>query len=325
MLCVLSDSAFSRFKTIMIQDNIRNIFNDFTNKFKKNYLNEIEKNFKYVKFNEKFRNLNKFKNKYRHRLGVTKFFDLDEDEFHKTYLTFKMKASESLPIIQMDSVGSSSVVVASTIDWSQKIPNWEPREQKKCGCCWAFSAVGNIEALYFIKYKKFKSFSEQYLLNCVKTNQGCDGGTMLNAFKYIISSKKLVAMSSAPYLALLKTCNYSKFKTAVSITGYKFSDTTDENQIASWLVKNGPLSIGINGIYLQYYQGGIIDLSKDECNPLDLNHAALLVGYGIENGVEYWKIRNSWGTDWGEDGYFRVSKGKGTCGINNYVISAIIN
>ena len=94
----------------------------------------------------------------------------------------------------------------------------------------------------------------------------------------------------------------------------------------SWLLENGPLAVGINADTLLYYSSGILDDDEYSC-PQEyeyLNHEVVVVGYGVENGVNYWIVRNSWGDYWGEDGYFRVARGKGTCGINVDVVSAIV-
>jgi len=86
----------------------------------------------------------------------------------------------------------------------------------------------------------------------------------------------------------------------------------------------GPLSIALNAEPLQFYGGGILDLNESQCDPQGLNHAVAVVGYGNEDGKDYWIIRNSWGSKWGEKGYFRIARGKGTCGINKYISTADI-
>jgi len=91
-----------------------------------------------------------------------------------------------------------------------------------------------------------------------------------------------------------------------------------------FLYTNGPLAIAINADPFQYYIGGIIDEDEWSCDPEGLNHGVVLVGYGSEDGLDYWIIRNSWGDYWGEDGYVRVARGKGTCGVNTYVTTAVL-
>ena len=87
----------------------------------------------------------------------------------------------------------------------------------------------------------------------------------------------------------------------------------------------GVYSIAINADQLQNYMNGILDLDATECDPAGINHAVTMVGYGInEFGEKYWILKNSWGTDWGENGYFRVAFGKNVCGLQKYLFCSII-
>ena len=90
------------------------------------------------------------------------------------------------------------------------------------------------------------------------------------------------------------------------------------------LLKTGPLAIALNANKLQTYSSGIMDYNESECHHWGLNHAVVLVGYGIEEEKPFWIVRNSWGKNWGEDGYPRTARGKGVCGINNYITSAVL-
>jgi len=96
----------------------------------------------------------------------------------------------------------------------------------------------------------------------------------------------------------------------------------DETVIASALMTTGPLSVALNAELLQFYHKGVFNPLM--CNPKNLDHAVLLVGWGIEGSKPYWIVKNSWGTSWGEKGYFRILRGKGTCGINTQVTTAVL-
>ena len=129
-----------------------------------------------------------------------------------------------------------------------------------------------------------------------------------------------------PYVGYEESCKYDKSKVKVYITDIKHLNGTNEDDMTSWLLENGPLVAGFNADTLVYYSSGILDDDEYNC-PQDLgylNHDVVVVGYGVENGVKYWIVQNSWGIDWGEKGYFRVARGKGTCGINLDVVSAKI-
>ena len=103
--------------------------------------------------------------------------------------------------------------------------------------------------------------------------------------------------------------NKDKIEVKITMT---YISSTDEEVIKDYLYNTGPLAIGINANLLQFYYRGIINEDESKCDPKGLNHAVILVGYGTENGIEYWIVRNSWGSAWGEKGYFRVIRGKGT-------------
>lgn len=98
--------------------------------------------------------------------------------------------------------------------------------------------------------------------------------------------------------------------------------SSDENEIAMTLIANGPLSVLMDASTLSFYHKGIYNPSV--CNPTTLNHAVLLVGFGEDNGIDYWIVKNSWGTKWGEDGYFRIARGVNKCGIATGVTTAIM-
>jgi len=147
---------------------------------------------------------------------------------------------------------------------------------------------------------------------------------MQNAFDHLKSNGGLELYSNYSYTGKQGSCQFNKSKAAVQIAGWKSAGTTDEGKIRDMLYQTGPLSVAINAVVLQYYTSGIGDYSTSQCDPNGTNHAVTLVGYGTENGKDFWIVRNSWGANWGEQGYFRLARGKGTCGINTYAISAVM-
>ena len=98
--------------------------------------------------------------------------------------------------------------------------------------------------------------------------------------------------------------------------------STDEAAIAAELAATGPLSVVLNAQKLQFYHKGVY--SPTFCDAKKLDHAVLAVGYGTDGGKDYWTVKNSWGPKWGEDGYFRIKRGSGTCGINSHVTTGVL-
>lgn len=220
----------------------------------------------------------------------------------------------------------SSTTVPSAFDWRNCNAVTPVKNQGSCGCCWAFSSIGTIEGQYAIKYGYLVSLSEQQLMNCDTTDNGCSGGFMTTALNFAATNKLGVpGQGAVPYLGYKSTCNTNVGNT-VSVKGYSYAGSTSETVIMQFLYKVGPLAVSINSnSYLQNYSSGILNLSASQCSPSVINHAVTIVGYGVENGVNYWIVKNSWGADWGESGYFRIVRGTSACGINNYAVAAILN
>ena len=113
---------------------------------------------------------------------------------------------------------------------------------------------------------------------------------------------------------------YEKFKFLIAkVSTFYYSATSNEDSIAAMLYNAGPLAININATPLQFYKGGIFNPSS--CSS-SVNHGVAIVGYGTANGVPYWIVKNSWGENWGESGYFRIYRGKKLCGMTSTVIAA---
>jgi len=262
-------------------------------------------------------------------VGVTQFFDLTEQEFERNYLNFYIPFTELMYVIEQgdEQDGEEQTRLLQTIptnfDWRAQGAVTPVKNQGTCGACHAFSTVGNIESLYYIKYKQLIPMSEQQLLNCDTYNSGCNGGNMMFAYQYFQQSSGVVPQSSLPYTGITSTCAVANLTPVAKVINSIRYSTKDESYLAGYLYNIGPLAVAINGKLLAKYRGGIIG-SKTECDPYALNHAVLLVGYGVSGTQGYWIVKNSWGTNWGEAGYFRIAKGSGTCGINLFVTTAVI-
>ena len=113
----------------------------------------------------------------------------------------------------------------------------------------------------------------------------------------------------------------SKDGFAVEVASWK-AISTDEAEIAAALAATGPLSVVLNAQKLQFYKKRVY--SPMLCSKDKLDHAVLAVGYGTDDGKDYWTVKNSWGAKWGEDGYFRIKRGDGTCGINTHVTTGVL-
>lgn len=154
--------------------------------------------------------------------------------------------------------------------------------------------------------------SEQELVSCDTTDNGCNGGLMDNAFEWLVSAKggAIVTEAGYPYVSgggNVPSCNVPSGDVGATVTGHK-DLPHDEDQMAAWMQKHGPISIAVDATTWQTYTGGILD----NCDAVQLDHGVLAVGYS-SGSSPYWVIKNSWGTSWGESGYIRVAKGSGQC------------
>lgn len=336
ILIVLLGLSMASDVTKASEESIFEQFQDFIKIHQKRYTTIEEYQLRWEIFRENYNKIEVFQNmaessgdEMTHESGVTQFFDLTPEEFAKQYLTLnishlqRIRASKSQNKLVANFKDGSA---PESWDWRDKGVVSKVKNQGACGSCWAFSAVGNIEAQYAIKKNESVLFSEQQLVDCDKVDQGCNGGLMEDAFKYVEGTSGLMLATDYSYTGRQGSCKYDQSKALAKVTGYKFAGTEDENQIKQILYENGPMAIAINATPLQFYVGGVFNPWFNwMCNPKSINHGVLLVGYGVSGNKAYWIVKNSWGSGWGEKGFFRIIAGKGACGVNTYVITAEVD
>lgn len=259
-----------------------------------------------------------------YKLGVNKFADLTNEEFRVLHTGYKRLShpkvmSSSKP--KTHNFRYANVTdTPPTMDWRKKGAVTPIKDQKECGCCWAFSAVAAMESLHQLKTGKLISLSEQELVDCdvEGEDQGCSGGLLDTAFEFIMKNKGLTTEANYPYEGADGVCN--KKKSAVSaakITGYEDVPANNEKALLQ-AVTNQPVSVAIDGssFDFQFYSSGVFSGS---CSTW-LNHAVTAVGYGAtSDGTKYWIIKNSWGSKWGDNGYIHMKRDvddkQGLCGL----------
>lgn len=317
------------------EERVVELFQRWMEKHNKVYKHaeEMQKRFTSFKRNLRYiigRNSDKGSKK-AHSVGLNRFADLSNEEFKEMYFS-KVKK----PINKMSAASGSrrsmearkmeSCDAPSSLDWRNSGIVTGVKDQGSCGSCWAFSSTGAIEGINAIKTGELISLSEQELVDCDTTNEGCDGGYMDYAFEWVINNGGIDSETDYPYTSVTGyggTCNTTKEQIkVVSIDGYK--DVEEEESAVLCAVVQQPVSAGMDGsaIDFQLYTGGVYD-GDCSSNPNNIDHAVLIVGYGSENDEDYWIVKNSWGTSWGLEGYFYLRRNTdsqyGVCAINAMV------
>jgi len=260
---------------------------------------------------------------------LNKFADRSPDEL-KALRGFKADIKDRTNHKEVTEVNAAP----TSFDWRTKGVINPIQDQGQCGSCWAFSATANIESRWAIaKGVRPIKLAEQALVDCdqlcgtYRSMQGCDagcnGGLMPNAYKYVIANGQPTE-ASYPYQAVDGTCKRFT-KANVSITSWEFV-AQNEATIAAYLAENGPVSIAVDASNWSYYYGGVMEyLCWGKTTYNDLDHGVELVGYGTDElGTDYWIVRNSWSTDWGDAGYARILRGTNFCGVALFATSAIV-
>uniref|UniRef100_A0A0C9RQU2 TSA: Wollemia nobilis Ref_Wollemi_Transcript_1347_1845 transcribed RNA sequence n=1 Tax=Wollemia nobilis TaxID=56998 RepID=A0A0C9RQU2_9CONI len=255
-------------------------------------------------------------------LGLNEFADLSHEEFKARYLGTRFDIGRRLkkgkaPSLRYQYTQGDSL--PDSVDWRDKGAVAEVKNQASCGSCWAFSAVAAVEGINQIVTKELVSLSEQELVDCdTSYNQGCNGGLMDYAFEFIIKNGGIDTEKDYPYQGVDSQCDLNrKNARVVTIDDYEDVPANDEKSLQK-ASSNQPLSVAIEagGRDFQFYKAGVF---TGTCGT-QLDHGVTLVGYGSDDGTDYWIVKNSWGSNWGEKGYLRMQRNlqnnsNGLCGI----------
>ncbi|KAK7264105.1 hypothetical protein RJT34_31709 [Clitoria ternatea] len=248
-----------------------------------------------------------------YKLGVNHLADLTVEEFKASRNGYKRPLEFRTTLFKYENV----TAIPAAIDWREKGAVTPIKNQGQCGSCWAFSTVAATEGIHQITTGKLVSLSEQELVDCDRkgVDQGCEGGYMEDGFEFIIKNGGITSEARYPYKAVDGTCNKAT-SSVVQIKGYEKVPPNNEEALQK-AVANQPVSVSIDasGAGFMFYSSGIY---AGECGT-ELDHGVTAVGYGTANGTEYWLVKNSWGTQWGEQGYVMMKRGiaakEGLCGI----------
>jgi cathepsin L len=315
--------------------NLRKAFDDWKLYFHREYHTLEEEASRFSIWMEnlfKIANINSQELTYKLRLN--QFGDLTSDEFRVKVHGHKgsclpeegkrKRVTNQSTNKLVGKVAGPPTGVPASVDWEAAGDVTPVKNQGDCGSCWAFSATGAIECNYAIQHGELNSLSEQQLVDCSDSygNYGCDGGWWYNAFDYVKANGGLCSEAEYPYKGVDGICKSSSCGTKYDpITGYDAVTSDDENSLLSYAAV-GCVSVGVEAdqYSFQYYSSGVL---TGLCGT-NIDHGVLVVGYGTTGSQDYWKVKNSWGTDWGDAGYIYICRScndngsEGECGINMY-------
>lgn len=248
-------------------------------------------------------------NKFSFERGLNQFSDMTEREFLIKFTGYRFREK------RVEKTNRLPTANPPSMDWRDKKAVNAVKNQGQCGSCWAFSAVASLEGVWAINKGTLPNLAEQQLVDCSTSygNHGCGGGLMDYAFDYI-KDNGIVAESAYPYTARDGSCKSSGKTPVAHVTGYNDVPRNDCQTLEDFTAAH-PTSIAIAANAIMSYKRGIFN---DPSCGTGLNHGVATVGYGNADGQDFWIVRNSWGSRWGENGYIRMLKqttsGSGMCG-----------
>ena len=312
------------------------LFLNFQERFNKKYgsLEDLKERFEIFVSNIRVIETHNSDKTQNFTMNINHFTDLSEEEFKEKYIGgyVSTKFDFELDVNGYSSYGckpfSSSNVemnvdLPESIDWRTKGAVTSVKDQGQCGSCWSFSSTGAAEGAWAISTGQLINLSEQQLVDCATGfkygSHGCSGGQMDGGFKYLIENGHCLDSEYSYTSGKTKTEGTCKSCNSVA----KFASCSDVKSSDEFSLKSAvaqqPVAVAIEADtrYFQFYSGGVLD--SVDCGT-SLDHGVLVVGYGEEDGKKFWLVKNSWSTNWGENGYVKIARSdsnnsNGICGI----------
>jgi C1A family cysteine protease len=311
-------------------------FIDYMVDFKKVYHSNDELHNRYNIFHDNLEYIEEHNRDLSHtyKVGINRFADMSHNEYKEFVKSGGlMVPNESnnlrLPKDMCGTAKSESGSYPSSVDWREKGAVTPVRDQKFCGSCWAHSGSEAVESAYFIKTGILPNLSVQQLVDCSYSygNNGCNGGWYMYAWTYA-NTNGITTESAYPYTATSSRGSCQPFTPYTYVSDCKHVPA-NELQL-TYAVAKQPVSVAIeaDSRSFQLYIGGIY--SDPSCGT-NIDHAVVAIGYSTDSsGQDYWTVRNSWGTDWGMDGYILIARNSvetstvGQCAIATYAAYPIV-
>ena len=298
------------------ETSIVNLFEEFKVRYNRHYETNDEESLRYIYFRDFLRVIDERNDNDTFAVhGITKFADFTKDEFKQVSLGYKPNTNTNANSknIQLNKYSGNETYV----NWAD-VYTTAVKDQGYCGSCWAFSATEQIEsdAIRLGLLTTSDALSPEQIVQCDSVDDGCDGGNTETAFDYVKNAGGLETDEVYPYTSyydVTGSCTSNSADYVVTVADYY--SLSDEDSMISHIFSTGPISVCLDASSWSSYVSGIITT----CG-MDVDHCVQAVGINMDEG--YWIVRNSWGTEWGNEGYIWLASGSNMCNIAydpNYV------
>ncbi|KAM3597039.1 uncharacterized protein V6R79_025231 [Siganus canaliculatus] len=259
--------------------------------------------------------------KHSFMMGLNHLADMTAEEINEKMNGLKLE--ESAHFINNTLKEVSSLSTPQSVDWREKGLVSPVQNQGLCGSCWAFSSLGALEGQMKKQTGILVPLSPQNLVDCstVDGNLGCRGGYISKSYSYIIRNRGIDSERFYPYEHKSGECRYSVKGKAGYCSTFRILPSGDERTLQAVVASVGPVAVALNARLPSFhlYRRGLYNVPN--CSPRLINHAVLVVGYGTDRGQDFWLVKNSWGTAWGEEGFIRIARNKkNLCGIASFAV-----
>jgi C1A family cysteine protease len=305
---------------------INDEFDAFVWRHKKVYLTSEEKEMRRSQFYSHLRLIEEHNRRtdVTFKMGMNHFGDMTQEEI-ETLIHPRSKHEPTSVRAAVREHSRGTAPLPPSVDWVAKGAVNPPKDQGICGSCWTFGTVASIEGAWAIKTGKLPSLSEQQLVDCAwvnwakeTQNLGCDGGFAAPAMQWVIDNGGIATEAHYPYLMQDHWCSASDKSSGVVLTGYVNVTAYSEDALQDAIANHGPVAIAIDATYpyFTFYTSGVYYNPQCSDKIKDLDHEITCVGYGTENNQEYWLIKNSWSTHWGDMGFAKMARNRNNnCGV----------
>jgi len=314
--------SFVLAKDLGVPRDILKKFVSFETKFAKSYESVEERHHRIRVFHDNLRLVDEMNQMQDGNVfGITKFMDLTPEEFKATFLKYiPGNFSSEGRMFEFDSTPKAP---PASRDWRQTAGVITPvKNQEQCGSCWAFSATESIESAWVQAGNSQVILGPQQIVDCDTNDGGCNGGNTETAYEYVIKAGGQETEQNYPYTGENGACRFHSNLVAAKITNWKYISqqaSQEKTAMFDYVGNNGPVSVCVDATPWQYYNGGVLK----SCG-MQVDHCVQVVGYMEQDNLQVWIVRNSWGEDWGEQGYIWIEIGMNLCDIAGDVTVPIV-